>query len=409
MHSDYTVARALLHPFRRLLWPVAVLGLATGCGGGGVAGPDPAPPPPADPELFTWSLPSNFPLPNVPADNPMTVSKVLLGRHLFYDRRLSTNGEASCASCHRQSLAFTDGRARAVGATGDVHPRSAMSLVNLAYSPNFNWGDPLTRSLEAQALVPVFNDHPLELGLAGQEARIVALFRSDSTYAALFPRAFPGQPDPFTVGNWMKALAAFQRSLVSAQSPYDRYVRGDRDAISQEAKVGEALFFSERLECFHCHGGFTFTGTSDHVGKPFPEREFFNTGLYNVDGNGAYPSDNRGIYEFTQRPEDMGKFKSPTLRNVAVTAPYFHDGSAATLDDVIDHYARGGRLIASGPNAGDGRSSPLKNGFIQGFTLTSAERAGLLAFLRSLTDSTFLTTPLHANPWPAGHPARGPS
>ncbi|WP_417309075.1 hypothetical protein [Devosia sp.] len=130
-----------------------------------------------------------------------------------------------------------------------------------------------------------------------------------------------------------------------------------------------------------------------------------NNGLYNLGGTGDYPRTGTGLHEFTGRNEDMGRFRTPSLRNVWVTAPYFHDGSAATLDDVIDHYAHGGRVIPDGPNAGDGSKNPYKDPLIIGFGITDAEKSDLIAFLESLTDQSFLTNPAYADPWPAGHPA----
>jgi cytochrome c peroxidase len=169
--------------------------------------------------------------------------------------------------------------------------------------------------------------------------------------------------------------------------------------MSESAQRGNQLFFSERLECFHCHGGYAFTDSVVSANSAFDETAFHNTGLYNVDGRGAYPSQTTGVRDVTGRDEDMGRFRAPTLRNIAVTAPYMHDGSIATLDGVIDHYAAGGRTIASGPNAGVGRDNPLKSGFITGFTLTEQERRDLIAFLEALTDERFLHDPRYADPF----------
>jgi len=349
---------------------------------------------------FDWGVPTAFPVPRVPDENPMSAEKVELGRHLFYDKRLSGNQTQSCASCHHQAAAFTDARPVGIGSTGDAHPRNSMSLANVGYQPVLNWANPGILRLEQQALIPLFGQHPVELGMANREVELLQRLRDESRYQELFPDAFPDEPDPVTLQRIVQALAAFQRTLISANSPYDRFARGDANAISQEAKLGEELFFSERLECFHCHTGTMFTSTSDWQGKASPEIEYMNTGLYNVDGAGAYPEPNVGIIEFTSRPDDMGKFKAPTLRNIELTAPYFHDGSAATLDDVIDHYEAGGRTIPSGPKAGVGSASPHKNNFLQGFELDATERAGLLAFLKSLTDREFVTNPRFSNPWP---------
>ncbi len=354
---------------------------------------------------WEWNLPSGFPVPLVPSTNLMSVEKVELGRHLFYDRRLSGNGTQSCASCHRQSQAFTDGRPLGVGSTGDVHPRNSMSIANVAYASVLNWGNPNVESLEEQALLPMFGEEPVELGLSGQEQALLQRVRDDTLYARLFSASFPGQANVVTVENITKAIASFERSLIAGNSPYDRWrFRNDQTAMTDAAIRGEALFFSERTECFHCHAGVMFSASTNYVGKSFREQEYFNNGLYSVGGTGAYPDNNRGLEEFTGIARDMGAHKAPTLRNIALTAPYMHDGSIGTLGEVIDHYARGGRLITSGPLAGDGKLSPFKNGFVKGFTITPQEKLDLIAFLESLTDSTLITAPRFSNPWP--HPDR---
>lgn len=348
---------------------------------------------------YEWHLPPGFPFPNVPADNPMTAEKVELGRYLFYDRRLSLNRTQSCATCHQQRFAFADTRARGLGSTGQLHPRGPMSLVNVAYAPVLTWGNPNVRSLEQQALVPMFGDAPVELGLSGKEDVLLNRLKTDSRYVRMFKAAFPGDANPFTIGNVTKAIASFERTIMSGDSPYDVYQRGDDpNAISPSAKRGEALFFSERLECFHCHGGFNFTGALDYFGKGFTEIEFHNTGLYNLKGKHSYPAPNYGIYEFSGNEDDVGKFKAPTLRNIAVTAPYMHDGSVSTLEAAIDHYSAGGRTIKTGPNAGVGFNNPNKSEFIKSFELTPGDKADLLAFLRSLTDRSLLTNPQYSDP-----------
>jgi cytochrome c peroxidase len=290
---------------------------------------------------FEWNLPKGFPRPAVPADNPMSVAKVELGRYLFYDKRISLNGKESCGSCHRQELAFTDGRARAEGATGQRHPRSSMSLVNVAYVPSLTWANPTLDSLEEQALTPMLGEEPIELGLKGHEQEFLNTLRRDPLYQRLFPQAFPETRDVYTLQNVTKSIAAFERTIVSMRSPYDRYRwGGDSSAISDSAKRGELLFSSsERGGCFQCHGGWNFSavrfqGSRDRRGE---DGGFFNTGV------SSYLPPNRGLYERTERSEDVGKFRVPTLRNIALTAPYMHDGSLATLDEVLDHYAAGGK------------------------------------------------------------------
>ncbi len=338
---------------------------------------------------YTWVLPPGFAKPVVPATNPMSKAKVELGRHLFYDKRLSGNQTQSCAGCHDQAKAFTDGRALAVGSTGAVHPRNSMSLVNLAYFSVYTWGNPLINTLEQQALLPMFGESPVELGLSGKEGELLARLRAEPRYAPLFAAAFPGVADPFTLGSITKALASFQRSIVSGRSAYDRwYFAGDDAALSPSAQRGFALFFGERLECFHCHGTFAFADSIVYE-KKFAEVMFHNTALYDLDGKGAYPAGNGGTFEITHVPSDMGRFRAPSLRNVAVTAPYMHDGSIATLPEVIDHYANGGRAS----------SNPRKSELIRRFDITAEEKADVVHFLESLTDEPLLTDPRWSDPW----------
>lgn len=351
-----------------------------------------------EPEIWEWGLPDGVPAPDVPQDNPMTQAKVELGRHLFYDTRLSENQTQSCSSCHVQALAFTDDKAVPTGSTGQNHSRSSMALANVAYTSTMMWANPVVDTLEQQALLPLFGTQPVELGMADREDELLERLAQDPLYQDLFERAF-GAPGP-SVDAIAKALAAFQRSLLSFDSPYNRYISGDDDAMSAPALRGMDLFFSERTECFHCHGGFTLSGSVTHESTVFQERPFHNTGLYALDNQGSYPEPNVGLFEFTQDPKDMGRFKAPSLRNVAVTAPYMHDGSIEDLDGVLNHYTRGGRLIEQGPLAGDGSTNPNKSTFVQGFVLTQQERDDLIAFLNALTDETFLNDPRHATPWP---------
>jgi len=356
---------------------------------------------PSEVPPFEWRLPRGFPRPVVPADDPMTIPRVELGRRLFYDRALSENGTYACASCHRQELAFTDGRGRAVGSTGEAHPRGAMSLANVAYSATLTWADDRLTRLEEQARVPMFNEHPVELGLSGHEQDLLARLRADPVYPGMFAAAFPGEEPLVSVLNVTRALASFERTLLSGNSPYDRLVyEDDASGMSESARRGMQLFFSERLHCSRCHGGFTFSGPIAFEGARPIAPTFHNNGLYNLLGRGNYPADNTGLLAVTGRRRDMGRFRAPTLRNVALTAPYMHDGSLATLDAVIDHYARGGRLIADGPLAGDGRDSPRKSDLVKGFDLDERGRADLVEFLKSLTDESFVTDPRFAAPPP---------
>jgi cytochrome c peroxidase len=337
---------------------------------------------------YSWELPQGLPQPEVPSDNPMSFAKVELGRFLFYDKRLSVNGTTSCGTCHRQELAFTDGLARAKGATDVLHARSSMSLVNVAYNARLTWANPLMDALESQALVPMFGENPVEMGLAGKEREVLGKLADDGEYVKRFRAAFPTDDEPVTVANIVKAIASFERTILSGDSPYDRYMHGDGAALSESAQRGMELFFSERLECFHCHGGFNFMDASVHAGQQAVALPFHNTGLYNEDGAGAYPAHNTGIHEITGEAADMGRFRAPTLRNIAVTAPYMHDGSLATLADVLEHYGAGGRA-----------RGPLTSEFVPGFILTDQETAEVIAFLESLTDQSVLTNPKLSDPF----------
>lgn len=356
---------------------------------------------------FVWSIPAWLPPPPVPADNPMTAEKVELGRHLFYDARLSLDGRTACASCHEQARAFTDGRAQAVGAFSTPGHRNAMALANVGYSPALTWANPHLRRLEFQALLPMFGQEPVEMGLAGEERAVFEQLTADPVYAELFARVFPERDGAIDLYTVTRALAAFERTLISADSPYDRFKYGGQaNAISAAAKRGEELFFSHKLECYHCHAGFNFSDTFATSKSAFDEIAFHNTGLYNLDAAGSYPAFGEGVAQFSGKPEQTGAFRTQSLRNVSITAPYFHDGSAATLDDVIDHYAAGGRTLDLPSGKSVGADNPFKDSLVGGFALTVSERADLVAFLESLTDETFLANPAFSDPWPVDHPAR---
>ena len=360
----------------------------------------------SSPEPEELAIPDGFPMPTIPAHNPYSPEKAELGRFLFYDTRLSGNGTQACASCHEQERAFTDGRLLPLGSTGEDGVRNAQTLTNVAYNATLTWANPVLTELEQQILVPMLGEHPVELGITGHEAEVLGRLAADPDYAARFEAAFPDEADPLEriqLDRVVDALATFCRTLVSGSAPFDRFVYGNEyDALSAEARRGMELFYSERLECHHCHGGFNFSESTTHAGVAFEAELFHNNGLYDVDGEGGYPLDNTGLFEFTGDPADMGRFRPPTLRNVAVTAPYMHDGSLATLEEVLRHYEAGGRVIEEGPYAGDGRANPYKSGLVAGFTLTDGEREDLLAFLGSLTDEAFLTDPALSDPFAAG-------
>jgi cytochrome c peroxidase len=302
---------------------------------------------------YDWHLPRGFSTPAVPADNPMSTAKVALGQRLFSEPRLSVTGKHSCASCHEPGRAYSDGRARAIGATGQPLSHSAMSLVNVAYNISYGWTKPELQSLESQMLEPLLNEHPVELGLAGRQSSVSDLLAADPAYREAFARAFPQDAAPVNFGNLVKAIAAFERTLIFGGSPFDRYVfNGEHAAIPAQAKRGMQLFYSPQAGCGSCHSGFNFNGnwrdSQGDTGKP----GFANNGL----------------------GDEL--MRVPTLRNIALTAPYMHDGRFATLAAVLDHYARVAQLPAS-----DAR--------LRSFNLSADERADLIAFLETLTDAQF--------------------
>lgn len=340
------------------------------------------------PESWQWQLPDGFPAPQVPEDNPMTSEKVILGRHLFYDRNLSANQAQACGTCHQQQFAFSEPLPHSNGSTGEKVRRNSMPLVNVAYNTQLTWAHTGLDTLEKQILIPMFSEEPVELGITGYESEVLSRFDNDK-YRPMFEAAFPGEAISFEL--IAQAISSFVRSLISFNSPFDRYAYyGEDDALSESALRGMELFFSERLECHHCHGGFNFSQASKHADQPFEMTAFHNTGLYNIDGKGTYPESDIGLQEITLDPEHMGRFRAPTLRNVAVSAPYMHDGSVATLEEVIAIYAAGGR--------GEGVNSPLKSPFMHGFLLSEQDMQDLIAFLQSLTDDEFLNNPAFAEP-----------
>lgn len=303
-------------------------------------------------------VPEDFPPMPVPEDNPLTPEKVELGRALFFDTRLSRTEEVSCGSCHRQEAAFADPRRVSVGIEGKTGTRNAPGLFNLAWNTSFFW-DGGVPTLEQQAIGPITN--PLEMDMTMGE--VVDRLGRDADMVDRFQAAFGKGPSPEGV---TRALASFERTLVSGNSRFDRFSRGETGALSAEEKQGRDLFFGERAECFHCHTGFNFT----------------NNAVLNNGMNTADP----GLARVTEDPRDAGKFKVPSLRNVAITAPYMHDGSLATLEAVVEHYSNGGQ--------GHENTDPT----IHALHLDAGEKKALVAFLRSLTDTDFIADPRFAAP-----------
>lgn len=372
-----------------------LLGLA-GCGGSAA---------PADtatatgPAAWAWALPSGFPTPAVPADNPMSADKVDLGRFLFYDKRLSGNGTQACASCHFQDKAFTDGLAVSRGSTGEFTARNAQPLGNVAYSPTLTWANPSLVVLERQMEVPLFGENPVEMGINdSNKAAVLQRFSEAALYAPKFAATYPGQANPVTWGNVINAIAAFQRSLISGHSLYNQAIAGQASLTAAQQR-GKALFFGDQAGCAQCHNGFNFNDQVVDASSQAVQKPFHNIGLYNIGGSGAYPEPNRGVMELSGLYKDMGAFRAPSLRNVEVTAPYMHDGSVATLEDVLDLIAAGGRNITTGAHTGDGRLNPYKSKQVTALALTAQDKADLIAFLKTLTDHEFLTNPAQSDPF----------
>lgn len=348
------------------------------------------------PTPYQWPLPEGFPKPQVPANNAMTNERVELGRQLFYDRNLSANQAQSCASCHQQQFGFGENKITSVGSTGQVHRRNSQALINVAYNKTLTWAHDGITSIEQQVLLPMFSEEPIELGITGNEQQVLARFKT-AEYQVLFEQAYPGEDISFLVIS--KALASFVRSLISLNAPFDDYAyKGQDDAISESALRGMNLFFSEKFECHHCHGGFNFTQSTSHQQQVIDRRPFHNTGLYFIEHEGGYPKKDIGLAEVSGVARDNGRFRAPTLRNIERTAPYMHDGSLATLEEVIEFYAAGGREFIAGQFVGDGRKNPLKSQFVRGFAMTAQEKEDLLAFLATLTDEAFLTNPKFGPP-----------
>lgn len=348
-------------------------------------------------EAWAWQLPDYVPAPRVPADNPMSEAKFQLGRHLFYDKRLSGNGTLACASCHLQERAFTDGKSTSAGSTGEHTPRNAPSVINAAWNATYTWANPALVTLEHQAEVPLYGERPIEMGVTdANKAEILARLSADPKYGALFAAAFPDKP--ITFDGVVKAIGAFERGITSFGSRYDLYLQG-KAQLSDSEQRGLGIFFGERGECHHCHGSSNLNDQFVHARTREIIPLYHNTGLYDLDGKGAYPYPNRGVFELSADPADMGRFRAPSLRNVAVTGPYMHDGSVASLEEVIDIYARGGRKTDAGPFAGDGSTSPQKSDLIVKIDLSQQEKADLIAFLKTLTDESLLTSARFSDPW----------
>jgi len=337
--------------------------------------------------LQAFSAPFVFGRFRVPKDNPLTEESVALGRRLFYDPRLSGNNTISCSTCHVQRLAFTDGKPTSVGASGRPLAFNSMSLANLLWGPRHFFWNGRASSLEQQALLPL--QHPDEM--AQDPEQLASELREVPPYPELFAAAY-GEISPATVA---AALASFERTLVSSNSRYDRFLRGEL-VLSEVEELGRKLFMAHPdvkasrrgANCIDCHSQFLTSG--------------FSTGFDGFSNNGLDPEEDLppGLQEVTGRPEHRGLFKVPTLRNIALTAPYMHDGRFETLEQVLDHYDRGikksrtlSALIMEADNLHKGSEDRIS------LNLTTQEKSAIIAFLHTLTDQEFVTAERFSSPF----------
>lgn len=326
-----------------------------------------------DVHYITFDTPDNFPEPSLPADNPLTEEGVRLGRHLFYEKRLSADNTLACAGCHFQDQAFSDFNAVSTGIDGVAGTKNAMVIFNLAWQDFFFW-DGRAPSLEAQAIEPVLN--PIEMHTTWEDA----LFKleNDSLYQVLFARAFGD--DAFTQENATRAIAQFERMLVSANSKFDKYLKGEYQFTAEE-QLGYQIFSTERGDCFHCHGD---ANTGNLFGA-YGSLQFSNNGIDSV------LTPNSGREEVTGDTLDRGKFKIPSLRNVEYSYPYMHDGRFQNLFEVLEHYNSGGhKTYTLDPN--------MKNPEVSR-NWTAQEKDALMAFLFTLSDPEFLTDTTFSDPF----------
>lgn len=304
---------------------------------------------------WSWNLAAYIQPPSVPTDNAMSDAKIELGRRLFYDADLSLDGTLACAGCHEQKRAFADGNATRPGVHGNPGRRNAPGLANVAWLPRLTFADPSATSLEAQALIPLLGENPVEMGMKGREAELGRRLRADRCYRRMFAKAFPDRQGRIDLPNVVAALAAFQRTMIALDSPYDRAGRGDDVALTPLQAEGQELFQSSG--CASCHSGPLFTDAAYHrLGNP--------------------AGSDRGLSEHTGRAADEGHFRTPSLRNVAVTGPWWHDGTSSTLAHAVARH-------------------PV--------VLRDRAMEPILAFLEALTDKQFLVEPSLARPdWACG-------
>tara|TARA_B110000908_G_scaffold85029_1_gene101586 strand:+ start:16843 stop:17823 length:981 start_codon:yes stop_codon:yes gene_type:complete len=301
---------------------------------------------------YSLFIPKGFPTPFIPEDNQLSDSRVALGKKLFFDNMMSRDSSLSCASCHQPQFAFSDGRQKSVGIKGRQVSRNAPTLTNVAYQPYFLL-DGLNPSLETQVKIPIHEHNEFDFHIL----LIAERMKQDSLYVSLSKDAYNSEPSPQVIAY---AIACYERTLISGNSPYDQYFyQGNKTALNDSEIRGMNLFFDD-LYCASCHGGFNFS-----------DSRLTNNGLYT-----NYTDQGRA--RLTKKTEDQAIFKTPTLRNIGFSAPYMHDGSFESLEQVIDHYSSGAK--------GHFNQDPL----IQPFDISQDQKQDLIAFLIALNDSSFV-------------------
>lgn len=336
-----------------------------------------------EPTPYDFKIPSGYPQPLQPANNITTVEGIELGRHLFYDKRLSHNNTQSCADCHKQEFAFTDPNQFSTGITGAQGNRNSMALINLTFNQNqrFFW-DGRAATLEEQIFEPIRN--PIEM--ASDWNTVVQKVKAEPVYKPLFLAAFGSEEvDSVRIS---KAIAQFLRSIVSFNSPFDLYAKGQGQLTPQQLNGLNLIQSQTKGDCFHCHN------SSDRL---FSRYGLTNNGL---DPQSAWsdPNFDFGYYLVTGNPADKAKFKVPTLRNIMLTAPYMHDGRFATMEEVmVNHYIGGGQVSETIDPLME--FSPQANPANPGLNLTPQEVQDIIAFLHTLTDTDLTTNPKFSNPW----------
>lgn len=314
------------------------------------------------------------------------IAQQQLGHYLFFDTRLSINNTKSCSSCHNPAFAFSDGYRTSATALGENVLHNAPSLINGVYLKKYDWANLNATNFLEQIKRPLYGNHPVELGLDKHIATLQQQFAKDSLYKILFKKAFPQTDSLYTLQQIETAIVEYEKTLISTESNFDK------QELTPNEYNGLKLFTSNLLNCVVCHPPpyFTLATTTNNI-----DSMYANIGLYNINNKNEYPKQDEGLSVITKNKKDNGKFKIPSLHNVMLTAPYMHDGSVATINEVIDIYARGGRKF----NNEDGKLNTNKHQLIKGFAITPREKQDLIAFLNSLTDSSIFYKQTFQNPF----------